>query len=171
MFIAPSGESSRWTEVQKPVSSFGVNFPTARCICFASALHSLLFPVNSGTYILSHPSSLTLLRDSNLLLLWYYAGFYFYLQHSFYSVLRLQPTHRHLLSSSQHDANNNFLSHISHSNIYIYFSILERKKKYIRCKRTKLYLNMPHKYDKIRDEDSWCDFFISLDKSIGDIKQ
>lgn len=54
MFIAPSGKSSRWTEVQKPVSFFGVNFPTAQCICFASALHSLLFPVNLVILVLSH---------------------------------------------------------------------------------------------------------------------
>lgn len=52
-----------------------VNFPTAQFICFTSGLHSLLMPLSSWIYLHSHPGSLMLLRDSNLLLLWYFAGF------------------------------------------------------------------------------------------------
>ena len=68
-----------------------VNCPTAQCMCFSLVLHSLLLLVSSGSCLLSHLNPLTSLRDSNLLLLWYYTGFISIYSTPFVTVFTCNP--------------------------------------------------------------------------------
>lgn len=70
---------------------FSFGWASTQCLCFVLVLHFLFLPVSSGTCLLSHSSSLTLLRDSNLLLPWYYASFISICSAPFITVLTCSP--------------------------------------------------------------------------------
>lgn len=102
--------------------SLWVNCPIVHCIFFILVLHSLPLPVS--TYFLSHTSYLTSLRNSNLLLPWYYTGFISICRAPFISVFICNPL-RHPPSCIQYGENNNFLLHNSYLNV-IMFSVLKK---------------------------------------------